>query len=248
MFGAGYSSNGGWQFSYDVTDKLFIGALGDYSDPNATIQAFGRTLKVWALDADTGAVKWVVDGVDPWCVASTADGGAPVPALVWCRWDAATTLNRVVGSATTINAASVSVEGFAPETGKTLWTIPLGALHDQDYTTWVQSLRTADDHTLVVPAQTGPIQIDTQTGAAHAARSDLQLVCTADVKVQVAGKTWTGPDGRSRSDWTTGSSAQACDPSGKPVSLHAPWPTWVGATVGSIRVVTTPSGLQAVTS
>lgn len=246
IFGDGYSTNGGWEFHVLPDRDVLVGSIGVY-DPDRTVQGdlqLGTALKMAGIDLSTGGRRWLQSGgVDYQCIpqAAVVEGGALVN--VRCRWGAGTVAHRV-GDKLTLRTASLSVEGFNPETGATTWTVPLADPTGQSPAAVVRHIEVVGERTLLVSGRTAAQLIDPVTGATRPAPAGTQAVCLVGIQTPLAGGERT-VNGRTSNAYATGSKATRCTADGTPITKPSTtWPTWIGVTVQHVHVVTTTAGLQ----
>lgn len=246
IFGDGYSTNGGWEFHVQPKQDVLIGSVGIY-DPDQPVPGdikVGSSLKMAGIDLATGARRWLQSGgVEYQCLpqAAVVEGGPLVN--VRCRWGADTIAHRV-GDKLTLRTASLSVEGFNPATGVTTWNVPLADPTGQNPETVFNHIEVVGEDTLLVSGRTATQLIDPVTGATQRAPAGTQAVCVVGIQTPLAGGERT-INGRTSNAYATGSKATRCTADGAPITKpSSTWPTWIGATVQHVHVVTTTAGLQ----
>ena len=246
IFGAGYSTNGGWNFHVLPKRKLLIGTVGvfDPTQPIVSQLKLGTALEMAGIDLTDGARRWLVTGgVDYQCMpqAAVIEGGSLVS--VRCRWGATTIAERV-GKTLVLRTASLSVEGFDPATGATTWSVSLVDPTGTSPQAAVGRIEVVDEDTLLVPGRTGAELIEPASGAVRPAPVGTRAVCLVDIETPLAGGERT-INGRTTNDYLTGSSATRCTADAAPTSTAGPtWPSWIGIAVHRVHVVTTTAGLQ----
>lgn len=246
VFGDGYSTNGGWVFHAVPAQNLLIGSVGMFDPNQATPNDLhlGIDLKMGGIDLTTGHRRWLqTGGVEYQCTPQDAivEGG---PLLnVRCRWGAATVAHRV-GDKLVLQTASLSVEGFNPATGATTWTVALADPTGQTPQAAFRRIEVVGEDTLLVAGRAAAQLIDPVTGATRPAAADTQAVCVVAIQTPLAGGART-INGRTSNNYVTGSAATRCNANGTPTAKPSTsWPSWVGATVQHMHILTTTAGLQ----
>lgn len=246
IFGTGYSTNGGWVFHALPKQNLLIGSVGAYdsADPQPTDLKLGTALKMSGIDLATGARRWLQSGgVDYQCMPQVAvvEGGPLVN--VRCRWGTATVAHRV-GNQLVLRTASLTVEGFDPATGTTTWTVPLADPTGKSPQAALVRIEVVGENTLLVPGRAGAQLVEPVSGTTRPAPADTQAVCVVGIESPLAGGART-VNGRTSNTYATGSRATRCAADGTPITTPSTsWPSWVGATLGQVHIVTTTDGLQ----
>ncbi len=246
IFGTGYSTNGGWEFHALPKQNLLIGSVGVYHPdaPRPTDIALGTALKMAGIDLATGARRWLQSGgVDYQCMpqAAVVEGGPLVN--VRCRWGAATVAHRD-GNQLVLRTASLTVEGFNPTNGATTWTVPLADPTGKSPQAALVRIEVVGENTLLVPGRTSTQLIDPTSGATRPSPAGTQAVCVVGIESALAGGERT-VNGRTANAYATGARATRCTADGTPTTKPSTsWPSWIGATVGQVQVVTTTDGLQ----
>ena len=245
IFGDGYSTNGGWVFHALPTKNLLIGSvrLFDRSHITPDDLQLGTALKMAAIDANTGHLRWVqTGGVEYQCMpqAAVVEGGALVD--VRCRWGAGTVAHRT-GNTYVLHTASLNVEGFDPVTGATTWTVPLADPTGQSPEKAFRRIEVVGEDTLLVTGRKGAQLINPSTGATQPA-AGTQAVCVVGIQTPLAGGERT-INGQTTNTYATGSAATRCGATATPTAQpSATWPSWIGVTAQHVHVVTTTTGLQ----
>ena len=246
IFGAGYSTNGGWVFHSQVDKDLLLGEIYPFDPAHVvpTTIKLGTALKMAGIGLSDGARRWVqTGGTDYGCMpeAAVTEGGPLVD--VRCRWGA-TTVAEQAGNKLIVKNASLAIEGFNPATGVTTWTVSLADPTGQSEEAVFNRIEVVGEHTLLVPAAHGEMLIDPTTGATRLAPADTAAVCLVAIQVPLAGGQRTVA-GTTTNNYVTGHQATRCTGTGTPASTATTaWPSWVGSTVNHVHVVTTDTGLQ----
>ena len=132
VFGAGTSSDGGWAWVEETTTGLLIGSGGAFEASRAEATEFttdATQRSVVALDPETGATVWSIDGAD-FCdlyvdAEARADGKRTL-----CVFNSGTTSVVKKSDGSGYDSAStdfdVDLVGVDVATGEIDWTLPLG--------------------------------------------------------------------------------------------------------------------------
>lgn len=228
LFGAGYTSNRGWNFSYYPEQDVFVGSVGG----PAKIRAGGGISSADLADnttvgfaARTGKRLWRDRGTSWQCwgglVQATRTGRSldPDPGMpLRCR-----TAGRAVAkkdrSGFSITGLKVTLERLDPATGKSSWRLPLGAVPGMDGFALPTSSYIDATHTSV-PAEKGTVVVDLGTGALRPAVAGDRLNCPLErqMEYRTPFRLATGPY------YTRYGSGlfRLCDGAGKPVQGPPP--------------------------
>jgi len=129
VFGAGFSTDVGWNFDSYKEDTITVGTLDKVTAPlkaKAWDQALATDMNTVGLETATGKILWSEPGTSLGCIFhldSSEDGAGPVR----CRYTGAAHYVRSdAGLTVTFTGLTVTVERFDPATGKALWSLPLG--------------------------------------------------------------------------------------------------------------------------
>ncbi|WP_354528198.1 PQQ-binding-like beta-propeller repeat protein [Nakamurella sp. UYEF19] len=245
IFGAGYSTNFGWEFHAFDQQKVLVGTVGaDQSVERAKgAVPLGVGSEMAGINVTTGARLWLqTGGVDYFCLAPDVFTGPSSLEAVRCRWAAS---SKVVlnGSTTTIENATVSLEGFDPATGRTTWSVALKNPSGTSYQDWTQSFEVVGEDSLVANGPSGPVLIDTDSGATTTVKAGTQATCTRQIITAIVGGNHR-IEGKSSNSYITGNAVFSCRPNGTASALTGRWPSWAGAVTGHVHVVTTNAGVQ----
>ncbi|WP_172832262.1 PQQ-binding-like beta-propeller repeat protein [Nakamurella panacisegetis] len=247
LFGPGYGTDYGWRFQTFPPAHLAVGSVGQASADAAsrTVVHLGQGAEMVGFNLTTGARLWrQAGGIDNACIPDQAITEDSALSTVRCRWSATSTvtLNRTKMT-DILTAASVSLEGFDPRTGKTTWSVALSDPSGSSYESWASTIKVAGDQTLVVNSPKGQITVNPVTGQTAAAPTTLQVICTAQITTAIA-RADTEINGTIRNYYVTGDSMHTCTTAGRPIAPTTAWPSWAGAVVGHVHLIVTPAGLQ----
>jgi hypothetical protein len=208
-FPKGYSSDDGWYFHHYDDQHVFVGvmwAAGVRQDDDVVSDLASAAMA--AISERTGEVLWRDAGSSFDCEPSSRD----LP--VRCRqrgklwYDAEHETYRVDG-------IDVIVEGFDPVTGKTMWSLPLGATSMRDDLANPPAIAGPQQNLVHTP--NGPAILDYATGTLHPPEPGATFWCSTEASYEIA------PPYRVRTAvWsyrrTGGSLAWICDASGHPAT------------------------------
>ena len=168
--------------------------------------------------------------------------GSPYPALR-CRYTGQLTSSPPGGrdELTTPTNLSVNLERVDLSTGKTIWSVPLGAQASLAADSPGSAMIHLDDHRVLLTGQV----VDLDTGAARRPATDETFWCPArqTFRQSIAAQTRGGP----RTDRKAGGEAYQCDAdansaAGLPTTVPRAVST---ATDDGLRLVSTPAGVIA---
>ena len=209
----------------------------------------GANLVTVGIDRRSGAVLWTEPGTSTRCrynlpaewMMSTP--GSDNPALR-CRYtgrlDSVPTGRNYGLTAPT--DLSVTLERVDLQTGKAIWSVPLGAERGLAIDGNGLRIPLLDNHLLLVGGQV----VDADTGATRSPLADESFWCPSSQSFTGA-HAWYGKDGTVDAGRRVEGEAFLCDAAGNPIPgtpTAVPWAVSNGTTDG-LRLVATPSGVIA---
>jgi hypothetical protein len=233
-FPRGFSSAYGWSWGLFAEQEVIVGSVGGpYTlDRERVTYDLARTAATAGFAEGTGDVLWRDRGSEHGCGLWIED--SPVR----CRSRGSVTFHD---GHTSFDGLDVTVEGFDPATGKTTWSVPVGAAQALAYG---DPPAIAGPTRLVLNRPQGPVILDYATGATESPAPGAAFWCLADATYEVASPHW----GNRR--WTDderrgGRLAFNCDDRGRPAAVlpSAAATMAAGAQVGRYGVLATRDGL-----
>ncbi|WP_433220178.1 hypothetical protein ACQP00_17255 [Dactylosporangium sp. CS-047395] len=181
-FPAGFTSDLGWSWSLYSQPKLYVGSVYG-GETSSGAGGFTRDLAAGsataALSEADGSVVWRDAGSALGCqgtVEVPVDPANPesesIP--VRCRYKGTSTWSAASKSMSR-SGLDVVVEGFDPATGKTTWSVPVGAA--EELVTLTAGRALTGPGRLLVSGGTGPIVIDLTTGRTEKPAADATFWC-----------------------------------------------------------------------
>ncbi|HET9655434.1 MAG TPA: PQQ-binding-like beta-propeller repeat protein [Kineosporiaceae bacterium] len=169
-FGAGFSVEAGWQWTRFAAGRIYVGSAvrPPAQTPAGRATDLATGLATVGIDETTGKVLWREVGTWSTCLTAlrwaSDPGQAQLP--VRCRYRG-TQVARYVPArgrvVTTYQGLDVTVEGFDLATGRTTWSLPVGADHgflgEGDAPTRVGPT------TALVQTSAGPVVLDLARGS-----------------------------------------------------------------------------------
>jgi hypothetical protein len=133
IFGAGYSSDAGWNWGERYESDDIIVGMGQFRDSavaDDSVQNLDLSQrKTVGVDTASGDVRWTVDGADT-CVASNVPTTLLDDVVPLCRVNSGTrVIDASVDGANPVNTTTdldVDLIGIDPTSGQIMWTLPLG--------------------------------------------------------------------------------------------------------------------------
>lgn len=176
-FPPGFSSDHGWAWHLFADQHVFVGSV--YGEFTAVGQKYTHDLASSSATAGlaetTGEVLWRDSGSTVDC--NLGDGDYPVR----CRARGLAAFQE--GAATTYEELDVTVEGFDPTTGRTTWSVPMGAAKGlKDHTT-LPSI--AGPTQVVLNGPTGPVQLDYASGETRVPTPGATFWCLTFVRYEL---------------------------------------------------------------
>lgn len=223
-FGPGFSSDNGWRWKVFSDQDVLVGTVygeSRYVD-GASVFDLARGSATAGIRASTGAILWRDHGTSLWCNLPEEHP------TVRCRLRGTLT---ATDQGIRFAQLDVAIEGFDLTTGKTTWSIPLGAATELIGSR--EAVRVAGASQIVVTTPTGPAIVDYSRGELSAAAPGGTYWCLATAHYFA--------DGRQR---TGGHIASVCDAQGHPARAlpGADATLAAAAQVGSYAVITGAHG------
>lgn len=183
-FPAGFSTDHGWNWRLYAPQKLYIGSV--YGDSTGTrdttlTRDLATTSATAALSETDGAVVWRDGGSSLHCSSildlpvNPDDADGPVVA-VRCRSKGTSTWSAATKKSTRIGL-DVVVEGFDVMTGKTTWSVPVGAA--DELAGGDQRPAVAGPARVLITGGAGPLVIDLISGRSEKPAADATFWCGA---------------------------------------------------------------------
>jgi outer membrane protein assembly factor BamB len=248
-FSPGHSTDKGWYFERYAPGALDVGSVGRAADQEdgATVVFDLSKEQTVAIDAATGSLAWREDGTRFACdgkiaLSRTVADGRSEPWPVRCRYRGLAHYKRPT-EGVFYEGLDVTVEGFDVTTGKTTWSVLLGAaeafLRDD-----ARAIAVSDTEVLV-QAATGGVVVDVATGVTRPPHAGEVFLCGKGVIFQYR-EARLLPDGKTANTWRGGTLLSPCVSDGSPATA-APRQVArsIGATVGDRTVVADAGGLVA---
>jgi hypothetical protein len=246
-FSAGYSTDNGWDFQLYKTDQLHVGSvlhLPDQDDSAAVVIDLAKAQTV-GIEATTGVAAWRADGASFSC-NSKIELERKVAEGRWEQWPVRCRVrgilryDRATGTIT-YDGLDVVLEGFEVPTGRTLWSVALGAAE----AFMVEGRRppVASDSEVLVQAASGPLIVDLGTGRTRSPAAGDAFWCETE-----AGFDYREPriTGESTGRWRGGTLLSACTADGSPTGTVPGYAgRSIGATVGERTALSTAKGVVA---
>lgn len=248
-FSPGYSTDYGWHFILYKSAGLHVGSIGrprDGVDATTVVVDLSKT-ETAAIDAGNGSSAWRSEGTSFDCNGTIildhiAADGRSEPWPVRCRYRGTARYDRATQAAT-YEGLDVTVEGFDVATGKTTWSLPLGAagaFMDQE-----EHAIPVSDSEVLVQGTTGAVIIDLGTGSTRVPRKGEVFWCATNVFFDYR-ESRLLPDGTTSKSWRGGTLLNSCTADRAPTNAGPGHLTRsLGATVGRRTVLSTARGLVA---
>jgi hypothetical protein len=245
-FPAGYTSDHGWYFELFKTEQLHVGGVASSrarTEGSVTTVDLSMVQTV-GIEATTGVLAWKAEGASMGCDAKiqldrkvAEDRWEPWP--VRCRYRGTLRYDSASG-AVTYEGLDVTLEGFEVPTGKTLWSVPLGAA--EAFMKEDHEPPAAGDSEVLVQSASGPLIVDLSTGAARPPVPDRAFWCESTAQFD-----YHEPrnPGEVTSQWRGGTMLDPCGPDGSPTDTVPAHASRSVARVGQRTVVATSQGLVA---
>ena len=239
-FPSGFSSDFGWSWHQYTEQHVIVGSL--YGEPTTSDGESVRNLAsgsaMAGLSERTGKVLWRDSGSNFHCHLDTDDHP------VRCR-ERGMVLFQDSGDST--RDFDVTVEGFDPATGKTTWSVPLGAAKALSYSSRPAIAGVAQ---VILDGPTGPVMLDYATGHVEPPEPGATFWCMAPMRYELSPPYYASRDGwlGTRHGWEYerpgGDHASICDDRGRPAtelpSIAATMAA--GARIGNYAVIATSDG------
>lgn len=200
MFGPGFSSSNGWNFSYFPDQDLFVGSIGGPMKlaPGNRLRLLSLELEdgaTAAFDAATGRRVWLDRGTSWQCSGSlyqpalglpdrpaTVDSDPGMPVRCRMRGHLVPGQDLDLRSAT-ITGLDVVVEGLDVGTGETVWSQPLGRVPGM-HSEGLPSSYYLDASHVSVPSATGTLILDLTDGSSRPVGPDDRLACEFGTSIE----------------------------------------------------------------
>jgi hypothetical protein len=232
-----------------VTDICFvvgsIFAADDVADDGTRHEDLATSGATAALALADGSVRWRDAGSRLRCggpldAATDLDRRQTTVVPVRCRYRG--TRSAPPGDApVSFHGLAVTVEGFDPETGRTTWSVPVGAA--QSLAGEADGLAVASQTSFLIRDGDRPLVLDLVTGATRAPAAGEPFWCRTEVEFQY--REAYDPNSDEPYERNGGALATPCDAAGRPVDEQptAGATRTVGASIGSHTAVATTDGV-----
>ena len=184
FFSPGHTSDLGWYFELYKADHLHVGSVAypaDRSDPSVVVVDLAKG-ETSAIDATSGVPVWRDEGTKLGCDAKidiersvAEDRREPWP--VRCRYQGRARYDQQ--GAVSYQGLDVTIEGFDVPTGRTTWSVPLGAA--QAFMDFETTPATVSDSEVLVHATQGPLIVDLASGKTRSPATGEALWCGKEV-------------------------------------------------------------------
>lgn len=247
-FPDGFTTDEGWHFGLYRSAGLHVGSVGsaDGEEPSVVVVDLGQSHTA-AIDTATGSSAWQAPGTSFLCSSKvdlyrTVAEGRTELWPVRCRYRGVARYDRVSGRPS-YDGLDVTMEGFDPATGRTTWSLPLGAAEafmKEGY----EAIAVGDTEVLVHGA-TGPLIVDLADGSTRSPAKEETFWCGTNGFLQYR-ESRRFSDGRSSDRWRGGTLLSRCTADGSPTdATPRQLARSLGATVGGRTVLSLANGLVA---
>jgi len=243
----GASTDNGWNLDRIARVGLFVGSIsGAPTDPNSDHPTFDLSnASTVGIGISDGSVAWQDPGSYFDCSllpcpggagagSSGSGAGASLGPSVGVRTRETGTLtapSSTSGSPVVSPGATVTVEGFDPASGHTLWTFNAG--DDTSLITQEALPPQVGASTIVLPNSAGqPTTLDLATGATEPAGAATVAWCQSATSYNEKVPYQSG--NRSISEYSGGYAVFPCDVASHAVGTPSRIPTFIGARIGGI--------------
>jgi len=171
VFGKGFTSDNGWAFAHETGPDRYTGSVGAPND-TVTVGDDDETPFVYELSKQKlisfsgkdGTVAWSRDGADPCFKPTDFDDEQAVEVIEHpVRCLVSGTLS-VVDNVTTTEGVTMTLEGYDPTTGETVWSHRVADAAATAYYDETPRVLIRDGATVVTTLDDGPSLVDTATG------------------------------------------------------------------------------------
>jgi hypothetical protein len=221
LFGSGWSTDSGWNFDLHSAQGVYSGSVGRRAPASSSSIDLSEAETI-GFRAKDGRLLWRAPGVSSDCFEttivpiSTPAGDGPEYVPLWCRYQGTLTLNSA-GTKFIGHRISITLERFDVESGKVVWSVPIGNAAIQARTKTGKASVVDDGH-LVVDTGTSTLIIDLSTGETTPASLLTKVWCRPASKITYR-IPYTDADGQSTHEVDGDGLAYPCDLQGKPVPL-----------------------------
>ena len=210
-FPAGFSSDNGWTWHRFTDHHALVGTMFGRPGGGGKILDLAAGAATAALDDGTGAVLWRDRGSTVQCSLGRHDYPVNKNYPVRCRRRGTVRIDDA--NQVAFDGLAVTLEGFAPATGETTWSVDVGAAK------WIvdphKAVAIAGPTEVVVPGPAGPRVLDYATGATTPASPRAGYWCM----VMTDYRALPGYDVPPRYERTGGVLAVLCDAERKSASV-----------------------------
>lgn len=242
-FPAGYTTDLGWHFELYRSAGVEAGSVGAPSrrDEGATIAYDLAKARTAGIDVATGKSAWQDAGTSFLCdskveVEQKVPDSRTESVPVRCRYRGTARYGR--GSTlASYEGLDVTLEGFDPATGRTTWSVPLGAA--EDFMREGTNATRLGETEVLVQEEHGPVIVDVLTGATRPPQGGDAYWCEKE-------NNFTFRDGATARRWRGGTLLSPCTAGGSPSTVVPRYlPPALGATVGDRTVLAEAAGMVA---
>nr|BFE74453.1 hypothetical protein GCM10020092_077540 [Actinoplanes digitatis] len=228
----GFSTDNGWNWQLFPDEKVYAGSVygkrtGSYGKTDVVVSL--EAAATAGLSEENGALLWTDAGSDISCTGKKAP--------TRCRSKGTLTISPKLDR--TFTGLDVTVEGFDVRTGRTTWSVPVGAA--EGLVGAKTAAPTAGDTEIIVRTASGPLLLDVNTGRQRAPGADEIFWCGTRLDFEYREPYFSkGVAIYQRA----GERAVTCNAAGDPVagSPTVAATTATGAHVGPYAVVATETG------
>ncbi len=244
-----FSSDYGWQFRLYESAGVHVGSVGrpPLLDDGTVVHVNLAAARTVGISATDGSSRWREDATSFACQGQvTVERRLPdADSEAWpvrCRYRGTARHDRASGT-TAYTDLDVVIEGFDVRSGRTTWSVPLGAAE-----TFLAGRRDATEvsgEEVLVQAAAGPVVVHLGDGTTRRPASEEVFWCGREPETFEYRETYVA-QGRSTNTWRGGTLLNPCTADGgATISLPTQLAPSHGATVGSRTVIATDKGLVA---
>ncbi|MFI1990550.1 hypothetical protein [Actinoplanes sp. NPDC020271] len=244
-FPEGFSTDWGWSWLLYGKEKVYAGSVyGKPAEPydQRRTEDLSTNRAMAAVSEDDGSVLWRDTGSVIGCngIYGTDEDKTYFP--VRCRYRGSETIDPDQKATFTFAGLEVTMEGFEVQTGRTTWSVPLGAAENLE--TFAKPFPvTGTNEIVVTPGNDIPLVIDADSGKSRTAAADATFWCLSSYKYDYI-EPFTNRLGDTIHLRIGGNQATTCSATGNPATgtPSAAATSAVGAHIGPYVVMATDTG------